>query len=73
MNSEIFRRGMAELEQIACQGPSVFMCAEKNPWQCHRRFIAQELGQRGWRVLHILDRDTIWDPEQALFSPLSDG
>ena len=68
MSSESFLRGLAELERIAHLGPSVFMCAEKSPWQCHRRFIAQELGNRGWHVLHILDRDTLWDPEQALFS-----
>ena len=68
MTSESFFRGLAELERIAHLGSSVFMCAEKSPWQCHRRFIAQELGKRGWHVLHILNRETFWDPEQALFS-----
>jgi uncharacterized protein (DUF488 family) len=68
MTSESFRRGLTELERIARRSSSVFMCAEKSPWQCHRRFIARELGKRGWQVLHILDRETIWDPEQALFS-----
>jgi uncharacterized protein (DUF488 family) len=72
MTSESFRRGLAELERVAHLGPSVFMCAEKSPWQCHRRFIAQELASRGWHVLHILDRETLWDPEQALFSTSGD-
>jgi uncharacterized protein (DUF488 family) len=39
-----------ELEQPA----PCFMCAETPPSKCHRRFIAELLHARGYRVLHLL-------------------
>jgi uncharacterized protein (DUF488 family) len=68
VHTEAFISGLQELERLAQSGPTVFMCAEKVPWQCHRRFIAQELMKRGWQVIHILDQNTVWDPEQLLLS-----
>lgn len=68
VHSEAFLHGLQQLEGLAGKGPTVFMCAEKLPWHCHRRFISQELTKRGWQVIHILDQDTVWDPEQPLLS-----
>lgn len=31
------------------------MCAEKNPRNCHRHFISQELEKRGVRMIHITE------------------
>jgi uncharacterized protein (DUF488 family) len=64
IRTETFQRGFRELERVAAEKPTSFLCAEKLPWQCHRRFIAQELGTRGWEVIHILDRDTVWNADQ---------
>jgi uncharacterized protein (DUF488 family) len=36
-----------------------FLCAEKNPWECHRRFIAEELARRGLDVRHIVDGELL--------------
>jgi uncharacterized protein (DUF488 family) len=58
---------------LARQRRTAFMCAEKLPWRCHRRFIAGELGKRHWRVIHLLDRETLWDPEQPLLSYKQDA
>jgi uncharacterized protein (DUF488 family) len=33
--------------------PFCLLCAEKNPEQCHRRLIAEYLGERGCHVVHI--------------------
>lgn len=71
LQSESFQAGIRGLETLAVEATTAFMCAEKLPWHCHRRFIARELVRRGWRVIHILDRDTVWDPEQPLLSPPS--
>jgi uncharacterized protein (DUF488 family) len=68
MGSEPFARGMKELEALAQNSLTVVMCAEKVPWHCHRQFIARELVNRGWQVMHILDEQTVWDPEQPLLS-----
>jgi uncharacterized protein (DUF488 family) len=52
--SEPFARGIAVLEKQAHR-ELAFLCAEKNPWECHRRFIAEELTRRGFEVRHIVD------------------
>jgi len=53
--TEEFRRGLAELEGMAAGRRTAFMCAEKLFFRCHRRFIADALVERGWRVLHIIE------------------
>ena len=42
---------------------SVVVCAEKLPWKCHRRFIATELQKRGWKTIHIIAQNRIWQPQ----------
>ncbi|MBI3089941.1 MAG: DUF488 family protein [Candidatus Tectomicrobia bacterium] len=55
LETAAFAQGLAELEALAGRLPTCFMCAERDPAQCHRRFLADRLAARGWRVLHILD------------------
>lgn len=55
-----FSQAIAVLEELASEKRCVIMCAEKFPWRCHRRFIAQALERRGWQVIHILDRGRSW-------------
>lgn len=59
--TEGFRAGVERIESMAGRFRSVILCAEKFPWKCHRRWIARELGRRGWRVLHIIDKGRIWE------------
>lgn len=61
-----FQKGLAELIECARSRRTAFLCAERLPWQCHRRFIARELERRGFQVLHILDRERVWDPAEPL-------
>lgn len=62
MRSELFRRGMDELEGFASGAPTAVVCAEKFPWKCHRRFIAAALEERGWKVIHVIDAEREWIP-----------
>jgi uncharacterized protein (DUF488 family) len=56
VETDRFREGLAILrERIAAGVALAFLCAEKNPWQCHRRFIARELEKSGVVVRHIVD------------------
>jgi len=55
-----YRSGVFRLEKIATKSKTVFICAERLPWKCHRRFIASSLEKRGWQVIHIIDRDRVW-------------
>ena len=59
-----YQAGILKLEQIAQNGSTAFMCAERFAWKCHRRFIASTLEQRGWKVLHIIEKDRVWSPSK---------
>lgn len=58
--SELFKKGIKELEMMGEQRKCVFFCSERFPWRCHRRWIAEELKERGWEVIHILEEGKIW-------------
>jgi len=53
-----FAAAIAELETLARERPTAFMCAEARWWQCHRRLIADYLLTRGWTVVHLLGQGT---------------
>ncbi|TET85764.1 MAG: DUF488 domain-containing protein [Desulfobacteraceae bacterium] len=61
--STTYQEGILRLEQIGRQSTSAFICAERFPWKCHRRFIASTLQQRGWQVVHIIEKDRVWRPK----------
>jgi uncharacterized protein (DUF488 family) len=62
MRTESFRRGLAVLRENAHR-TLAFLCAEKNPWECHRRFIAEELSRAGLDVRHIVDGQLLLMPD----------
>ena len=64
IKSTSFQEGIETLEKIAIKQSLVVVCAERLPWRCHRRFIAQVLQQRGWRVIHIIDKQRVWEEER---------
>lgn len=50
-----FAQGIARLVQIAEQGRTAYMCAERMYFQCHRMLISDYLAAHGHTVLHIDD------------------
>ena len=56
-----FLIGIQELIKVALKRKTAFMCAERFPWRCHRRFIARELEKEGWRVIHVIDEGKTWE------------
>ena len=66
--TESFKRALDHLERLALQKPTVIICAEVLPWKCHRLFISRALEERGWRVIHLLNRKRTWTP--SLQNPL---
>ncbi|MBN2465518.1 DUF488 domain-containing protein [candidate division WOR-3 bacterium] len=56
MQTEEFDRGIELLETIARKQPTAIMCAEGNPWRCHRSLIGDALAKRKWQVLEISSR-----------------
>ncbi len=59
METEAFRSGLVELERLAREKPTAYMCAEIKWFQCHRRRVSDALVERGWSVIHI------WDERRA--------
>ena len=64
METESFRRGLQRLEEIGKEKRVAFFCSERFPWRCHRRYIAQQLSQRGWEVIHLIERGSVWIPKR---------
>ncbi|RMG29140.1 MAG: DUF488 domain-containing protein [Gammaproteobacteria bacterium] len=54
METEVFRRAIAQLRNLARQGRTVLMCAEREPLECHRSLIADYLLLEGVEVLHLI-------------------
>ena len=54
METEDFKNAVLELEQIALEAPTVYMCSEAVWWRCHRSMISDYLKVRGWNVQHIM-------------------
>jgi uncharacterized protein (DUF488 family) len=52
-----YREGIERLEEVirAARGPVAVMCAERQWRRCHRRYIADTLAEKGYRVVHIVD------------------
>jgi uncharacterized protein (DUF488 family) len=54
METDAFERGLAPLLDVARRQRVALMCAEAQPWRCHRSLIADALVARGVRVEHIM-------------------
>lgn len=55
METDEFKKGIEELENIGGKYKTAFMCSEAVWWRCHRSMIADYLKAKGWKVLHILN------------------
>lgn len=58
MSTDVFEKGMEQLEKIAKEKITAIMCAEAVPWRCHRSLIADALTKRHWIVLDIMSLKT---------------
>jgi uncharacterized protein (DUF488 family) len=58
-----YQEGISHLEKIGSQGITAFVCAERFPWRCHRRFIGLSMEERGWKVLHIIEKGRVSQPK----------
>jgi uncharacterized protein (DUF488 family) len=65
LKTGLFKGGLKALKELAERKTTVFICAEKFPWKCHRRFIAQELEKESWQVEHIIEKDRVWIPKKG--------
>ncbi|MEM3383710.1 MAG: DUF488 domain-containing protein [Nitrososphaerales archaeon] len=59
--SEDFKKGVAEVLDIAKRGRVAIMCAEAFWFKCHRRYISKELVNSGCKVIHIIDEERFYE------------
>jgi len=55
METEVFRKGVEDLLEVASGARVAVMCAEAVWWRCHRGLLADYLKANGHTVVHILD------------------
>lgn len=55
MGSESFKKGAAQLLQLASRSATAILCAERDPLKCHRSLIADYLTLQGATVMHLID------------------
>ncbi|MDN6280237.1 MAG: DUF488 domain-containing protein [Psychroflexus sp.] len=59
METEEFKKALADLKAIAVSQKTAIMCAEAVWWRCHRSMISDALKAETWEVLHLMERDKI--------------
>jgi uncharacterized protein (DUF488 family) len=68
-----FQAGFGELEALARETPTAFLCAERLWWQCHRRLLADLLVVRGWTVVHLLEPGKASEHALSEWARVQDG
>jgi len=54
MQTNDFKEGIKELEDIALKKRTAYMCSEAVWWRCHRSMVSDYLKTYGWKVMHIM-------------------
>jgi hypothetical protein len=58
-----YQEGISHLGRIGKESITAFICAERFPWRCKRRFIGLSFEERGWQVMHIIEKERILRPK----------
>ena len=61
-----FAAAIARLLEIADEGPTAYMCAERVYFQCHRMLVSDYLTAHGHTVLHIDDEKRAPRPHKLM-------
>ena len=54
METDMFKKGIEELECLGGKKTVAFMCSEAVWWRCHRSLVSDYLKHNGWTVIHIM-------------------
>jgi uncharacterized protein (DUF488 family) len=71
--TEEFREGIAKLLELAGEGKTAFMCAERYYRKCHRQIISDYLSAKGNEVIHIVDKGKIEKHNFTRFARVAEG
>ena len=73
METEVFRKGVEDLLELARDARVAVMCAEAVWWRCHRSLLADYLKAIGHTVLHIIDAKKIEEHPYTPVAQIVDG
>lgn len=73
MDTEDFQEGLEELEKLASEKRTAFMCSEAVWWRCHRSMISDALKVRGWEVMHIMNLEKATEHPYTKPATIMDG
>ncbi|MGE5141520.1 MAG: DUF488 family protein [Rudaea sp.] len=73
MQTAEFRTALDELIATAREGRTAIMCAEGNPFRCHRNLVADALTARGIEVFHISSSRTARPHKLTRFARVAGG
>ena len=73
MATDEFGAALAELLSFAGDRRVVVMCAEAQPWRCHRQLIADALVARGVEVRHIFSESRVSAHELTPFARVDEN
>ncbi len=71
MQTREFVSAIRKLMQVAKQSHVAIMCAEGNPFRCHRSLVADALTVRKMRVLHISSRTSVREHTLTKFAKVN--
>ena len=72
MQTKEFKAALSRLIELAGKKSIVLMCAEGNPFRCHRSLIADALTIRGFKVFEIRKRSRV-EHKLTSFAKISRG
>ncbi|MEO5967751.1 MAG: DUF488 domain-containing protein [Ferruginibacter sp.] len=58
METQEYKTALKELEKLAKDNKVAYMCSEAVWWSCHRSLISDDLKNKGWEVIHIMNAGT---------------
>ncbi len=73
METDDFKEGIVELEKIAEQKRTAYMCSEAVWWRCHRSMVSDYLKLHGWKVMHIMAIDKATEHPYTAPARIVDG
>lgn len=73
METDTFKDAIVELENVAIEAPTVYMCSEAVWWRCHRSMISDYLKVRGWNVQHIMGEGKVQEHPYTSPARIVDG
>ncbi|MEM0365647.1 MAG: DUF488 family protein [Acidilobaceae archaeon] len=57
-----YKTGLQKLLEIIEEKDSIaLMCREKLWFKCHRRFISDDIADRGYKVIHIIEKNKTYE------------